>query len=201
MTTLRELVPADLFKFNSIVFDPFVEGYHTDFYLLKMIQKPKLCQVAAAPDGRLIGLLVGTHGASKNEKIKAENGTDLCPTYGHISLLAVASDYRRLGLGTCLMGVFTEIVERYSDWYVDLFVRESNVTAIQLYKSLGFVKYRWLPFFYKNENGFELRMPLSRDVERKSLKGITKNKFYCLYQVLIMLVNEFLMWLKDLVYW
>ncbi|BFF93803.1 N-alpha-acetyltransferase 20 [Drosophila madeirensis] len=201
MSTLRELVPADLFKFNSIVFDPFVEGYHMDFYLRKMIQNPKLCQVAVAPDGRLIGLLVSTHGVSKNEKFKNEIGKDFRPTYGHISLLAVAADYRRLGLATCLMGQFKEIVERNGDWYVDLYVRSSNVTAVQLYESLGFIKYCWLPFFYENEHGYELRMPLCRDVERKSLKGITKNRFYWLHQVLYALFKEFLKGLKALFFW
>ncbi|SPP85746.1 N-alpha-acetyltransferase 20 [Drosophila guanche] len=196
MTSLRELVPADLFKFNSIVFDPFVEGYHMNFYLRKMIQNPKLCQVAVAPDDRLIGLLVSTRGVSKN-KI----GEEFRPTYGHISLLAVAADYRRLGLATCLMGQFTETVERYADWYVDLYVRPSNLTAMQLYESLGFVKFRWLSYFYENEHGYELRMPLCRDVERKSLKGITKYRFYWLYQLPYALFKEFLKGLKVLFFW
>ncbi|EDW25624.1 GL26319 [Drosophila persimilis] len=201
MTTLRGLVADDLFKFNSIVFEEFVEGYGILFYLSKMTENPALCQVAVAPDGRLIGVLVGTHAVNKNEKIQNENGPDLHPTCGHISMLAVASDYRRLGLGTSLMGHFTEIVERYSDWYVDLFVRQSNVSAIQLYKSLGFVEYRFLPMYYIDENGFELRMPLSRDVERLSVKGFSTNVYYFAYQVILNLIKQCLEYLKDRLSW
>ena len=59
------------------------------------------------------------------------------PWHGHITALSVAPQYRRLGLAKRLTEAFEQACEQQNAWFVDLFVRESNRIAVDLYKSLG----------------------------------------------------------------
>lgn len=59
------------------------------------------------------------------------------PWHGHITVLTVAPAFRRLGHARRL----TERLERGSDrndaWFVDLYVREGNKVAVDMYKGMG----------------------------------------------------------------
>lgn len=61
------------------------------------------------------------------------------PWHGHITVLTVAPDWRRLGFASRL----TEQLERGSDindaWFVDLYVRAGNKVAVDMYKGMGYV--------------------------------------------------------------
>ena len=93
------------------------------------------------------------------------------PWHGHVTALTVAPQYRRLGLARLL----TEALERGCDdqnaWFVDLFVREGNETAVGLYKSMGYSVYRRVVEYYSDdptgrragEDAFDMRKGLSRD--------------------------------------
>ena len=50
--------------------------------------------------------------------------------------------------------------------------RKSNALAIKMYTELGFVKYREIIKYYSGpneENAYDMRKALSRDVEKKSV--------------------------------
>ncbi|XP_033166937.1 N-alpha-acetyltransferase 20 [Drosophila mauritiana] len=176
MTTPRLFVLEDLFKFNNIVMDPLVEVYSQPFLLPKILEHPELVLTADAPDNSLMGFILGTRVEDASESFG--HGKSMSWNHGHISAVAVAHDYRKLGLGTRLLTTVRDILDRQNDFYVDLFVREKNTNAIGLYESLGYVKYRWMPKFYADDHGYEMRLPLSRDVDRKSLEGIMIKKIY-----------------------
>lgn len=59
------------------------------------------------------------------------------PWHGHITVLTVAPAWRRLGFARRL----TESLEQASDindaWFVDLYVREKNKVAVDMYKRWG----------------------------------------------------------------
>lgn len=59
------------------------------------------------------------------------------PWHGHVTALSVAPQYRRLGLAQTLTGALERGCEEQKAWFLDLFVREGNETAIGLYKGLG----------------------------------------------------------------
>ena len=58
---------------------------------------------------------------------------------GHITNIAVAKEQRGLGMGKKLVATLVEKVERMSLMGLTLEVRQSNVAAISLYESFGFV--------------------------------------------------------------
>ena len=74
--------------------------------------------------------------------------------HGHVTAITVAPEYRRLGLARKMMA----LLERVSDdvlhgWFVDLFVRVSNKTAIQMYEKLGYSVYRRIKAYYEGKDG------------------------------------------------
>ena len=80
---------------------------------------------------------------------------DQVATEAELLLVAVASDYRRQGLGSLmvhhmLQQLQTEKIER-----VFLEVRQSNLAAIQLYETMGFNQVGVRPNYYPAEQGRE----------------------------------------------
>lgn len=58
----------------------------------------------------------------------------------------------------------------YRAYFVDLFVRCSNELAIGLYNRLGYSVYRRVLGYYSGEeDAFDMRKALPRDVHRKSV--------------------------------
>jgi N-terminal acetyltransferase B complex catalytic subunit len=50
---------CDLFKFNNINLDVLTETYNMPFYLSYLAQWPEMFTAAEAPDGRLMGYVLG----------------------------------------------------------------------------------------------------------------------------------------------
>lgn len=105
-------------------------------------------------------------------------GTDW---HGHVTAVTVAPEYRRIGLAKKMMRTLESVSEnQYDAYFVDLFVRSSNYLAINMYKSFGYVVYRRVKGYYSNstgpdEDGFDMRIPLRRDVKKQSIKGHGEN--------------------------
>ncbi|XP_063899895.1 N-alpha-acetyltransferase 20-like [Zophobas morio] len=159
MTSYRRMVCDDLFKFNNINLDPLTETFNIGFYLQYLVAWPNLSVVAEAPDGKLMGYVIG--------KVEGTS-TDF---HGHVTALAVAPEYRRLGLGESLMHILEDSSERVDAYFVDLFVRVSNVVAINMYKKLCYVVYQRVLDYYSGispEDAFDMRKALPRDKEKKS---------------------------------
>ena len=58
----------------------------------------------------------------------------------------------------------------YDGYFVDLFVRVSNVLAINMYKKLGYSVYRQVLGYYSGEeDAYDMRKALPRDIEKKSI--------------------------------
>lgn len=95
------------------------------FYMEYMSRWPESFIAAEAPDGSLMGYMLG----------KAE-GKDK-RWHGHVSAVTVAPAYRRLGLAKTLMDDLESTCENvYHTYFVDLFVRASNPLAITMYEKL-----------------------------------------------------------------
>ena len=160
MTTLRPFRMDDLFKFNNINLDVLTETYNMPFYLQYMSQWPEAFTVAEAPDGSLMGYMLG----------KAEGMGKLW--HGHVSAVTVAPTYRRLGLARTLMEDLDKLsTDVYNAHFVDLFVRASNGLAIRMYESFGYVKYRRVLGYYSGddaEDAWDMRKALPRDKNKES---------------------------------
>jgi len=151
---------SDLLKINEINLDPLTETYGMPFYMQYLAHWPEYFNVAVAPNGDLMGYIMG----------KAEgSGEDW---HGHVTALTVSPKYRRLAVAGTLMKSLEEISERKNCYFVDLFVRVSNKNAITMYKKLGYVVYRTVLEYYSgdpDEDAYDMRKALSRDVEKKSV--------------------------------
>ncbi|XP_067635680.1 N-alpha-acetyltransferase 20 isoform X2 [Eurosta solidaginis] len=160
MTTLRPFTCDDLFKFNNVNFDPLTETYGLSFYTQYLARWPEYFQLAESPNGQIMGYIMG----------KVEGHMD--NWHGHVTALTVSPDYRRLGLAALLMSFLEDVSEKKRAYFVDLFVRKSNKVAINMYQNLGYIIYRTILEYYAgdhDEDAYDMRKALSRDVERKSI--------------------------------
>ncbi|KAI0062363.1 N-acetyltransferase [Artomyces pyxidatus] len=169
MSIIRPFRATDLFAFNNINLDVWTETYGISFYLSYLARWPDLCCVQQAPNGPLMGYVIG----------KAE-GTST-EFHGHVTALTVAPEFRRLGLARSMMS-FLERVSNdvYGGFFVDLYVRCRNGVAIGMYEGLGYSVYRRVREYYgslglgpggkDDEDAFDMRKPLSRDPFRRSVR-------------------------------
>eukprot|EP00310_Coccolithus_braarudii_P013269 CAMPEP_0183352104 /NCGR_PEP_ID=MMETSP0164_2-20130417/27574_1 /TAXON_ID=221442 /ORGANISM="Coccolithus pelagicus ssp braarudi, Strain PLY182g" /LENGTH=171 /DNA_ID=CAMNT_0025524463 /DNA_START=13 /DNA_END=528 /DNA_ORIENTATION=+ len=158
MSTQRRFSPFDLLRFNNVNLDPLTETYQMSFYLQYLAKWPEYCVHVHGPHARSMGYILG----------KAEGEGE--NWHGHVTAVTVAPESRRLGVAVQLM----DVLERVSEWdrgyFVDLFVRQSNAVAIDFYKKLGYSVYRRVIGYYSgDEDAYDMRKALSRDVENKSI--------------------------------
>jgi N-terminal acetyltransferase B complex catalytic subunit len=163
MTSLRQFKAADMFRFNNVNLDPLTETYNVAFYLQYLGRWPEYCHMALGPHGRPMGYILG----------KSEFFGDNKPEswHGHVTAVTVAPEARRLGLATQLMTLLEHTAERVDNCYfVDLFVRESNKVAVEMYRKFGYSIYRQVIGYYSGEeDAYDMRKALSRDVDKKSI--------------------------------
>lgn len=170
MTALREFALDDLFKFNRVLFDPLTEVYSIGFYALRLFEFPMLTEVAVAPNGQLTGFIMGSRIRNK-QKVRKGKDSEKRSSHGHVNALSIDNDYRRLGVGTLLMESFRVKLGVKRERYIDLFVRRNNQNAIKFYELLGYAKHSFLRKYYDNDDGYEMRLSLSQDVDDIHLKG------------------------------
>jgi N-terminal acetyltransferase B complex catalytic subunit len=112
------------------------------------------------------------------------NTPSYLPWHAHVTALTIAPAFRRLGLASRL----TESLETAGDsgeaWFVDLYVRASNSTAINMYKKMGYSVYRKVVGYYtdggpsRNKNGedaYDMRKPLKRDKNKQHIRENGEN--------------------------
>jgi len=139
--------------------DSLTETFNLPFYLQYLSRWPDMCTMALNPYGRPMGYMLG----------KAEGQGE--NWHGHVTAVTVAPEFRRIGLADKLMHhleATSEIV--YNGYFVDLFVRESNSVAVNMYKKLGYIVYRTVLDYYSGEeDALDMRLALPRDVHKKSV--------------------------------
>ncbi|XP_030561901.1 N-alpha-acetyltransferase 20 isoform X2 [Drosophila novamexicana] len=114
MTALREFTFDDLFKFNRIVFDPLTEVYSISFFMDKILEFPMLATVAVAPNEQLVGFILGSRNIMA-ELVGDGKNLDLISSHGHVSVLSIDLEFRRLGLGSLLMERLHASLDRQRD--------------------------------------------------------------------------------------
>lgn len=109
---------------------------------------------------------------------KSEGKGDLW--HGHVTCLTVDANYRRLGLAERLMKSLEQICESVDQGYfVDLFVRQSNELAINMYKKFGYVIYRRILDYYSGDE--------AEDAYGK-IFAIARIFQFCVYAIIIKLI-------------
>ncbi|CBY09208.1 unnamed protein product [Oikopleura dioica] len=171
MTEIRPFSCFDLFKFNKVNLDPLTETYGLPFYLHYQAKWPEYYFTAEAPNGDIQGYIMG----------KSEGKDSMKQWHGHVTALTVQPTYRRLGLARKLMNLLEEVSERKNTWFVDLFVRQTNTVAHELYTKLGYTTYRRVLNYYGasskdglEEDAYDMRKSMSKDVNKETTEPLKR---------------------------
>ncbi|KAF5843361.1 hypothetical protein DUNSADRAFT_17939 [Dunaliella salina] len=174
MTSIRRFTCDDLLTYNNVNLDTLTETYNLPFYLTYLAKWPEYCQVA--PDyrrQRLANKLMD----SLEQVTEKEHSEDGCPmsikSYGlrvhlvgtvHLAIIIIIISSSSSSSSCCNLGIF------HNGYFVDLFVRKSNDVAVGMYRKLGYVVYREVLGYYSGEeNAYDMRKAMARDVQRKSV--------------------------------
>ncbi|KAF1984173.1 acyl-CoA N-acyltransferase [Aulographum hederae CBS 113979] len=177
MSSIRPFVAKDVLRFNACNIDPLTETYNIGFSNEYLMKWPSLCKVVCGWDGEIQAyILAKTESspfAAPNPPYDPATNTDpnYLPWHGHITALTVAPAARRLGHATKLSAALERACEAEGCWFVDLYVRVDNSAAIGLYEGMGYSIYRRVVNYYNDStDAFDMRKPLSRDKERKTVR-------------------------------
>ncbi|KAF2440263.1 acyl-CoA N-acyltransferase [Karstenula rhodostoma CBS 690.94] len=191
MSSIRTMRMSDLLRLTTTNLDPFTETYNIGFYLEYLTKWPDLCRVIEGVDGEIEGytcpppaVTVNTHppvlGKLESSPFPPQvhpysphtnPDPNYLPWHGHITALTVAPRARRLGHATALSDSLAKACDAADAWFVDLFVRESNVVAKELYRKMGYSVYRKVKDYYNDgEDALDMRMPLSKDKDRAHVR-------------------------------
>ena len=162
MTTVRRFTTDDLFNGGNVNLDHYTENFYLPFYLEYLAKWPEYCSTQESPSGKVIGYVFG----------KVEGLGERYPWHGHVTAVTVAPEFRRLGMAHALMDLLERVSEEiHAAYFVDLFVRESNAVALQMYGRLGYSQFRRVIGYYTGahaEDAWDMRKALARDP-----KGVT----------------------------
>ncbi|GAA5829713.1 hypothetical protein JCM11251_000257 [Rhodosporidiobolus azoricus] len=190
LSLIRPFSALDLFEFNAINLDLWTETYGVNYYLSYLTHWGDLFSVveSAGGAGKVNMLSASGSGSSSAGGFGGGEGGGLMgyvmgktegrgtDWHGHVSAITVSPSHRRLGLASMMMDLLEKVSERDEGYFVDLFVRQTNDLAIGLYKSLGYMIYRRVRGYYgggpgeKDEDAFDMRKPLPRDVNKQSIQ-------------------------------
>lgn len=175
MTSIKPFQATDLFNLSPINLDPLTENFYLYFYHQYLYTWPTLSYKSVNADNNPTGyMLAKTEGKGKE-------------WHAHISAVTVDPNYRRVGLGSYLcdqLRIVVEPVRPIHAWFIDLFVKCSNKTAITLYEKLGYSVYRRVIGYYESSKGkmkdddadaFDMRLSLKRDVNLECTRKNGRN--------------------------
>lgn len=149
MAVLRPMTPADLHRLSLVNCDTFTETFAQAFYLKYLSSWQELCIAAEAPDGALLGYIIG--------KVEGE-GQDW---HGHVTALSVSPEARNCGLAGRLLGRLERVCrDTFKCLFMDLYARVSNTQAVSFYSKWGYRVYRTEKGYYSGvEDGVDMRKP------------------------------------------
>lgn len=114
----------------------------------------------------------------ENDRVAGYLIGSLLPPEGEICTLAVRSDFRRRGIGGCLLSDFLQKGEALACDRFFLEVRSSNQAAIGLYRSRGFEPYAIRKKYYSHP--VEDALLMQRQIQRQKGKaGTCERKMPC----------------------
>ncbi|KAL8874227.1 MAG: hypothetical protein Q9174_000419 [Haloplaca sp. 1 TL-2023] len=135
MTSIRECEATDISKLNLCNLDPLTENYAHTFYCDYIRKWPTMFIVAENQLGQIIGYVMGK--VEEDPDYLKILGDKYLPWHGHVTCLTVSPQYRQMGLAKTLTDRLDQACEKENAWFMDLFVRVSNETAINMYKKMG----------------------------------------------------------------
>ncbi|KAF2155962.1 N-acetyltransferase 5 [Myriangium duriaei CBS 260.36] len=181
MSSIRQMTPTDLLRFNSCNLDPLTETYNIGFYIEYFTKWPELCLVQEDREGTIEGYskLESSPYPPPRPYVPGDayfrgsgaQGQNYLPLHVHVTCLTVSPAARRLGHASRLTGALERHGDARNAWFVDLFVRKSNDAAVRLYRKMGYSVWRTVKGYYNDgEDAWDMRRPLKRDKGRETVR-------------------------------
>eukprot|EP00915_Cephaloidophora_sp_WS-2016_P002777 GHVH01003758.1.p1 GENE.GHVH01003758.1~~GHVH01003758.1.p1 ORF type:complete len:202 (-),score=32.17 GHVH01003758.1:88-693(-) len=152
---LRRMEIEDVYKIGLMNIDHFIENFTMAFYLDLIVNYPAWQYVIldAMDESKIVGyVLARPERYDDSDKFEVE--------HGHIAAVAVAAEYRSLGGGQLLIKhLYDSVIDVIEMPFIDLYVRSSNVKAINFYKQNGYDVYAVMDKYYScGEDGLDMRI-------------------------------------------
>ena len=144
---IRPVKNGDLATVHRLEASSYTDPWPRSIFYLMKGRVPDLFLIAEM-GSTVVGYAIGEVERSGGEKI------------GHVMNIAVATDWRRKGLGGKLLD---ELERRFKEKDADsayLEVRASNAPAQSLYRKRGYKEAGILPGYYRDEDGVAMEKPL-----------------------------------------
>ncbi|KAI5180457.1 N-terminal acetyltransferase B complex catalytic subunit [Nematocida sp. AWRm80] len=145
MIVFKEFECSDLLDLNMVNLDGVTTTFSLNFYLDYFYKYNCIGVYSDIP----LGYIFGSHGVYK----------DTTEKYSHITALSISPLTRRYSLGCTLMNIFEIDAEVNKSVFIDLFVRVSNLVAIQFYKRNNYATHNIIENYYSDpvEDALDMR--------------------------------------------
>ena len=152
--SLRRVKISDIIQMQNANLHCLPENYQMWYWLYHFLISPQGAHVAVDGRGKVLGYVLSKlDDEGKNQKSPP-------PPHGHVTSVAVYSQYRKLGIATKLLSYTHHTLrECYNAQYVNLNVRETNRAAHILYQNTLHYKFLMVDegYYADGENGWNLR--------------------------------------------
>lgn len=125
LTTLKQLLDVFAHAFDDV--ESYQSAVPSDDYLSSLLQTETFIPLVALAKTEVVGGLAA-YVLTKFEQERSEI---------YIYDLAVAEEYRRLGIATGLINLLKEMAARYNAWVIYVQADPPDEPAVKLYESLG----------------------------------------------------------------
>lgn len=133
---IRKMEEKDLDRIMEIEKDAFTTPWPKESFLLEITKNQLARYIVAEIDNVVVGY----------------GGIWLILDEGHITNIAVESKYRKMGVGKAIVEGLIYLCTKQGIKAMTLEVRESNISAQNLYKKYGFVESGVRPKYYADDN-------------------------------------------------
>lgn len=168
MIIIEPILPKDLLSLDITNLDKKTENYSFSYYMQYFIFHPYDFYSVRSFSSRCdsISSMIYTNPVLGYVLGRREVKEKVCL---HLSGLSVSPALRKFKIGTQLMKIFEMNGNSYKTWFIDLFVRKSNPTAISFYRKLGYVIYRTVFNYYisPNDDAYDMRKSLAIDIGKE----------------------------------
>lgn len=177
MYKIEPLLPEDLFSLDLVNLDYKTDNYSFNYYLsyflnhseqMFAIKTENLKSEYFVFTNKIIGYIIGKI-ENQNDSIFYKKESNLSM---HISALSISPSYRKYKLGYKLCKILEYQLPNIL--FIDLFVRKSNLVAINFYIKNGYKKFRTIFEYYRNptEDAFDMRkFILEKESKGKDIDG------------------------------
>lgn len=133
---VRKMEEKDLDRIMEIEKNAFTTPWTRESFLLEITKNQLARYIVAEMENIVVGY----------------GGIWLILDEGHITNIAVDTDYRKMGAGKSLVEGLIDICIEGNIGSMTLEVRESNIDAQSLYKKYGFIEAGIRPKYYSDDN-------------------------------------------------